>query len=281
MTSVIFTGLENRQKPFGFGDFANYILLCNCRAKELNCNKIGAVFPILAGEFKNESNREVQKIDNINIEFIRIKDLEKRRTEFDIEDVVYYPKKQIISIYNYLNYYYLTYKKYEVFDNIKDNIGKNYILFHYRFNNNNKNRNASIQELNILLNYCKELLGDKCEYWKTGEVCTLDNKFDNVIDISYDNINLINNLVRNSSFIIASSSGVFPYAQLYNNAPFFVFSCGYPDPYHHFNDCSKIPLDYGERSLQFMGEKFYGKFIKGELPKLEEVKNMFIKEGLC
>jgi len=280
MTSILFTGLENRIKPLGFGDFANYMLACKCKAKELNCDEIWSVFPHLSGEFKDEKNRTFQNVNQLDIKYIRADDLEKERNKFDIVYELYTNKKQIVSVYSALNEAYIKFGKYETFKNERKDIKDKYILFHNRFNPQNKGRNTDQNDLLYLISNIKNLLGDKYQYWRIGEPSEYDHLFDKIVPYLYDDIDSFIDIVRNCSFVIGSSSGVFPYAQIFNNVPFIAFSCEYPDPYFHYNICSKISLDYGVRFLEFMGDKFYGKYMKQSPPTINQLKEMFEKEGL-
>jgi hypothetical protein len=282
MTSIFIKGIEKRDKIFGFGDFASYSLACRCKAKEMGCDEIWAVFPKLAGVFKNEENRMFQEVKQLNINFIKKTETYKYEGKFDIEYELYNEYMGTPSITNYLNYYYLKYGKYETYENLEKLENKKYVLFHVRNIPGKNKRNLKMSDLEPVFIMITKLLGDKYEYWKIGEPCPLDNLFDKVIPNSYDDIESFINLIGRCSLFIGSSSGPFSYVQLFDNIPYMIIGCIYPDPYLHGPRAfiGNASLKYGTRAYEFMGNKFYGKYMTNQPPSISDIREMISKEKL-
>lgn len=269
MTSILFTGVESRgEKPLGFGDFAYYMLACNCRAKELGFDKIYAVFPKLEGPFVDIKNRELQTFKMIPIEFINKESIDN--IQVDKREVIY--ETDISSIYNYLNYYFIKYNRVERFKKERDILSKKYIIMQYRkINGKGEDRNSSMDFL-FTFNNIKSLLEDKYKYIKCGEYCKYDNMFDEVLPLMYDNVDKFIYIIRNSSLIISSHSGVYAYALLFEDIPYFCIDVVFKE--------DKEENPYLNR-WKFDGSKYKDTYYtRGNPPSKEVLSNYFKKVGL-
>ena len=67
---------------------------------------------------------------------------------------------------------------------------------------------TSLRDLEHVLNVLKGYLGDKFEYWKIGEPCDLDVKFDRVVPLMYHDLDGFVKIIGDCSLLVGSHSGV-------------------------------------------------------------------------
>ena len=224
--SILYRGYEKLpNRAVGWGDAFEYDLACYLHAKEKGYKDedIYIVFP----RFGYESDKWGDLGDKYYYQptnflpwnhYPRNKEIDKFEWEEIIDttqqDSLYegFPgiQKTGVYIYMYFNIYHYIYKKRPYLDIPRTNKDKSYILFQTRNNNMGSFSNARItNEDNLLYMYnnIKDKLGDKYEYWKTGEPTSIDDRFDNIVPMMYDDLDLFMEIIRNSSLVVGTHSG--------------------------------------------------------------------------
>lgn len=148
---------------------------------------------------------------NPPIQFDEVIDLNKK-------DVLYpgYPgiRPSWWYLYNYFDMYYHNTGKLPYLDVPRDYKGKPYIIFQWRdahrglgTHKGGNYKNSTIEEFEHLYDLVTDHFGTKYEYWKMGEPCPIDNQFDELIPMLYDNHDKFMQIIRNASLMVAPLSG--------------------------------------------------------------------------
>ena len=139
-------------------------------------------------------------------------------------------------VYNYFDKYYHDTGKLPYLDVPRDYKGKPYIIFQWREANrgfgqhkHGNYKNSTIDEFEHLYDLITAHFGDKYEYWKMGEECPIDDKFDKLVPMLYDKHDEFMRMIRNASLMVAPLSGPAVMIHFIDDLPIIRYSIHY-DP---------------------------------------------------
>jgi len=224
---ILFRGYETlTSREVGWGDAFEYDLACYLYAKQKGYkdNDIYIVFPRFGYETRIFGSISKDKYEYQPTKFLpwnhysRLDDINKDEWKEIIDttqpDSLYegFPgiQKTGVYIYMYFNIYERLYNKRPYLNVPRTYKGKPYIIFQSRNNNMGsfvRQRVTNEDNLMYIYKTIKDHLGDKYEYWKTGEPTSIDDEFDKIIPLMYDNLDGFVEIIRNSSLVVGTHSG--------------------------------------------------------------------------
>ena len=220
MTKILYRGYEKVPgRRVGYCDVFIHSLACYLNAKERGYDNVYIVFPrfnsygydIGEAAYYQETKvlpwKYIRREKDIDITpFDEIVDTSKRNSLYKG-----YPGLLATGLYFdiYPDIYYYRTGDYPYLD-IKKTSKKKYILFQYRENNSGPKRSmrdSNPTELRYYLDIFRSILGDEYKYIKTGEKSPIDNEFDEVLPMMYDNLDKLVETINNATFAITAHSG--------------------------------------------------------------------------
>lgn len=227
---ILFNGFEKTNVEMGFGDIFECSMACYLKGKSLGYEDIRIVFPIMGNNGKSyltDKSFYYQSSDFLPWTWYpRNKQIDSSEWDkvFDITqlDSFYdgyqgFLKGILLPLYQYPDISYLETNTTPYLYLKRSYNGKPYILFQYASTSqtsiDSKYRHTNNKHFVTSFEIIKDLFGSKYEYWKIGDASSIDNRFDRIVPLMYDDIDGFFKIVYNSSLMISSHSApaVFTY----------------------------------------------------------------------
>jgi len=159
-------------------------------------------------------------------------------------------------VYNYYDLYYHNTGKLPYLDVPRDYKGKPYIIFQWRnakrglgsYSHGNY-KNSTIDEFEHIYDLITAHFGNKYEYWKMGEECPIDDKFDKLIPMLYGDHDKFMRIIRNASLMVAPLSGPAVMIHFIDDLPIIRYSI-------HYDRADTMIPDTWRNHVQYHDERF-------------------------
>jgi len=241
MKRILFRGhdiLKNRSA--GWADLFFYDYACYLVGKDKGYDDTHVVFPRFSYEYQRWGKLSHEDYHWQKIEFLPWKHYPRgKKVILDEWDEIIdttqpnslyggFPgiAKTARYIYIFFDIYYSLKGVKPFLDVPRDYNGKPYVIFQYRSNalgSFTNERITPMDEFKYIYDTVKEHLGNKYEYWKMGEPCSMDSCFDRIVPSMYHDIDGFMKILRNSSLVVGSHSGPPSMAYFFKDVPVIQF----------------------------------------------------------